>query len=169
MTILLIQHYITFAVETLALNDLRINCNICTHFALCLFRPLMWAAVFVALILAGFVFYALANYHRHIVSTAMNLQTNNAIMVQERSKINDSKVVHVQEEGKETGDGLYLFSELENGILYTYGMLLLISLPKFPSGWSLRVLTGWWWIYCILLVVAYRASMTAILANPTPR
>ncbi|KDR18055.1 glutamate receptor 1 isoform X2 [Zootermopsis nevadensis] len=133
------------------------------------FRPLMWAAVFVALILAGFVFYALANYHIHIVSTAMNLQTNNAIMVQERSKINDSKVIHIQEERNKTGDGLYLFSKLENGILYTYGMLLLISLPKFPSDWSLRVLTGWWWIYCILLVVAYRASMTAILANPTPR
>jgi hypothetical protein len=129
----------------------------------------MWAAVFVTLILVGFVFYALANYHCHILSPAMNLQTNNAIMVQERSKMNDSTAVCVLEEGKETGAGLYLFSELENGILYTYGMLLLISLPKFPSGWSLRVLTGWWWIYCILLVVAYRASMTAILANPTPR
>lgn len=90
-------------------------------------------------------------------------------MVQNRCKINDSKVdLHVQDKAKETG-GLYLFSELENGILYTYGMLLLISLPKFPSGWSLRVLTGWWWMYCILLVVAYRASMTAILANPAPR
>jgi hypothetical protein len=129
----------------------------------------MWAAVFVALILAGFVFYALANYHSHIVSAAINLQTNNVIMVQERSRLNDRKVVHVQEAGKKPDDGLYLFSELENGILYTYGMLLLISLPKFPSGWPLRVLTGWWWIYCILLVVAYRASMTAILANPTPR
>jgi hypothetical protein len=129
----------------------------------------MWAAVLVALILAGFVFYALASYHHHIVSTAVNLQTHDIIMVQGQRKSNNSKMVHAQEERKETGEGLYLFSELENGILYTYGMLLLISLPKFPSGWSLRVLTGWWWIYCILLVVAYRASMTAILANPTPR
>jgi len=130
----------------------------------------MWAAVFVVLILAGFVFYALANYHNHIVSTAINYKTNSIIMVQNRRKINDSKVdIHVQDEAKASGEGLYLFSHLENGILYTYGMLLLISLPKFPSGWSLRVLTGWWWIYCILLVVAYRASMTAILANPTPR
>jgi hypothetical protein len=129
----------------------------------------MWAAVLVALILAGFVFYALASYHHHIVSAAVDFQADNVIMVQGRRKVNDSKMVHVQEERKETGEGLYLFRELENGILYTYGMLLLISLPKFPSGWSLRVLTGWWWMYCILLVVAYRASMTAILANPTPR
>lgn len=128
----------------------------------------MWAAVLVAMILAGFVFYALASYHHHIVST-VDLQTHDIIMLQGRGKVNDSKMVHVQDEGKETGKGLYLFNELENGILYTYGMLLLISLPKLPSGWSLRVLTGWWWIYCILLVVAYRASMTAILTNPTPR
>lgn len=130
----------------------------------------MWAVVFVVLILAGFVFYALANYHSHIVSTAINYKTNSVIMVQNRRKRNDSKVdIHVQDEAKASGEGLYLFSQLENGILYTYGMLLLISLPKFPTGWSLRVLTGWWWIYCILLVVAYRASMTAILANPIPR
>jgi hypothetical protein len=126
----------------------------------------MWAAVLVAMILAGFVFHALASYHHHIVST-VNLQTRDLLMV--HGKVNDSKMLHVQEEGKETGRGLYLFSELANGILYTYGMLLLISLPKLPSGWSLRVLTGWWWIYCILLVVAYRASMTAILTNTTPR
>lgn len=130
----------------------------------------MWAAVLVVLILAGFVFYALANYCNHIVSTAINFKTNNIIKVQNRHKINDSKGdIHFQNEAKEAGEGLYLFSELENGILYTYGMLLLISLPKFPSGWSLRILTGWWWMYCILLVVAYRASMTAILANPAPR
>jgi hypothetical protein len=130
----------------------------------------MWAAVLVVLILAGFVFYALANYHSRIVPTAINHKTSSVIIVQNRHKINDSKVnIHVQDGAKANGEGLYLFSQLENGILYTYGMLLMISLPKFPSGWSLRVLTGWWWIYCILLVVAYRASMTAILANPTPR
>ncbi|XP_050678729.1 uncharacterized protein LOC126974989 [Leptidea sinapis] len=48
-------------------------------------------------------------------------------------------------------------------------MLLVVSLPKLPSGWSIRLLTGWYWLYCILLVVSYRASMTAILANPAPR
>lgn len=48
-------------------------------------------------------------------------------------------------------------------------MLLVVSLPKLPTGWSIRLLTGWYWLYCILLVVSYRASMTAILANPAPR
>lgn len=64
---------------------------------------------------------------------------------------------------------MYLFGEITNSILYTYGMLLVVSLPKLPSGWSIRLLTGWYWLYCILLVVSYRASMTAILANPAPR
>lgn len=65
--------------------------------------------------------------------------------------------------------GLYLFENIENSILYTYGMLVAVSLPKVPSGWAIRILTGWWWIYCLLVVVAYKASMTAILANPDTR
>lgn len=48
-------------------------------------------------------------------------------------------------------------------------MLLVVSLPRFPQKWAVRLLTGWYWIYCILVVVAYRASLTAILANPVPR
>lgn len=48
-------------------------------------------------------------------------------------------------------------------------MLLVVSLPRFPQKWPVRILTGWYWIYCILIVVAYRASLTAILANPVPR
>lgn len=65
--------------------------------------------------------------------------------------------------------GLYLFENIENSILYTYGMLVAVSLPKVPSGWAIRILTGWWWMYCLLVVVAYKASMTAILANPDTR
>lgn len=48
-------------------------------------------------------------------------------------------------------------------------MLLVVSLPRLPQKWAVRILTGWYWIYCILIVVAYRASLTAILANPVPR
>lgn len=47
--------------------------------------------------------------------------------------------------------------------------MLYVSLPRFPQKWAVRILTGWYWIYCILIVVAYRASLTAILANPAPR
>lgn len=48
-------------------------------------------------------------------------------------------------------------------------MLLVVSLPRLPRSWPIRLLTGWYWIYCISIVVAYRASLTAILANPAPR
>ncbi|XP_050079121.1 uncharacterized protein LOC126565964 [Anopheles maculipalpis] len=62
-----------------------------------------------------------------------------------------------------------IFDTFSGCIIYTYSMLLLVSLPRLPSGWPLRVLTGWYWVYCVLVVVAYRASFTAILANPIPR
>lgn len=62
-----------------------------------------------------------------------------------------------------------IFDNFGNCILYTYSMLLVVSLPRLPSSWSIRLLTGWYWIYCILVVVAYRASLTAILANPAQR
>lgn len=48
-------------------------------------------------------------------------------------------------------------------------MVLYVSLPRWPISWPVRLLTGWYWVYCILIVVAYRASLTAILANPAPR
>lgn len=62
-----------------------------------------------------------------------------------------------------------VFESFWNCIFLTYSMLLVVSLPKLPTTWSVRVLTGWYYIYCILVVNAYRASMTAILANPSPR
>uniref|UniRef100_A0A182W7U8 Ionotropic glutamate receptor L-glutamate and glycine-binding domain-containing protein n=1 Tax=Anopheles minimus TaxID=112268 RepID=A0A182W7U8_9DIPT len=62
-----------------------------------------------------------------------------------------------------------IFDTFSGCIMYTYSMLLLVSLPRLPNGWPLRVLTGWYWVYCVLVVVAYRASFTAILANPIPR
>lgn len=48
-------------------------------------------------------------------------------------------------------------------------MMLVVSLPRLPRSWPIRLLTGWYWIYCISITVAYRASLTAILANPVPR
>lgn len=73
----------------------------------------------------------------------------------------------VQEQS--TPIGLYIFERLDNSILYTYGMFMTVSLPKVPTVWSIRMFTGWWWLYCILVSVAYKASMTAILATPAPR
>lgn len=62
-----------------------------------------------------------------------------------------------------------LFDKFSNCIMYTYSMVLVVSLPKLPKHWSIRLLTGWYMIYCLLVVVSYRASLTAILANPSPR
>lgn len=62
-----------------------------------------------------------------------------------------------------------IFDRFSNCALLPYSMLLYVSLPKMPLNWPLRLLTGWYWIYCILLGVTYKASFTAILANPAPR
>lgn len=62
-----------------------------------------------------------------------------------------------------------LFDDFSACIIYSYSMILVVSVPSMPQRWSVRVLTGWWWIYCVLVVTAYRASLTSILANPQPR
>ncbi|KAJ8725946.1 hypothetical protein PYW08_004131 [Mythimna loreyi] len=116
------------------------------------FKLYMWVAVLLVLLITGTIFYGLAKSH-------MNLQEYKKLQRSIKSNFDDN----------EEKPGLYLFGEIVNSILYTYGMLLVVSLPRLPVGWSIRLLTGWYWLYCILLVVSYRASMTAILANPAPR
>ncbi|RZC40131.1 glutamate receptor ionotropic, delta-2, partial [Asbolus verrucosus] len=150
------------------------------------FKPLMWAAVLICLLICGIVFYALARFHENI-NTIKEEKCQNVDIFNKKKKIItlsiypevekfDSNVKYMKmkeqyippkHEGQ--ASGLYQFSEPFNSVLYTYSMLLLVSLPKLPTGWSLRMLTGWYWLYCLLLVVSYRASMTAILARPTPR
>lgn len=62
-----------------------------------------------------------------------------------------------------------MFDDFAACIIYSYSMILVVSIPALPKRWSVRVLTGWWWIYCVLIVTAYRASLTSILANPQPK
>lgn len=81
-----------------------------------------------------------------------------------------SKALKVHEKRPvEEWEGLYLFTDAQNSVLYTYSMLLQVSLPLLPRAWSLRVFIGWWWIFSILITVTYRASMTATLANAIDR
>ncbi|XP_011863478.1 PREDICTED: uncharacterized protein LOC105559642 isoform X2 [Vollenhovia emeryi] len=70
------------------------------------------------------------------------------------------------DEAYDSTSGLYLFTELQNSMLYTYSMLLQVSLPRLPNAWTVRIFIGWWWVYSILAAVAYRASMTATLSRP---
>ncbi|KAM3961306.1 ionotropic receptor 68a [Aphomia sociella] len=125
------------------------------------FKLYMWIAVLLVLLITGIIFYGLARYYMNLqVYKKQNKLGNNRNIVSAEKQEYDSDAKPV---------GLYLFGQIINSILYTYGMLLVVSLPKLPTGWSIRLLTGWYWLYCILLVVSYRASMTAILANPAPR
>lgn len=152
----------------------------------------MWAGVIICLILCVFAFYILARFHIHMTSfkkerikikkrshpdLADELHSKKKkvltlSMYPEVDKL-DPNVKYTLMKGQyqpprnnDEPVGLYQFSQPANSALYTYSMLLLVSLPKLPSGWSLRMLTGWYWLYCLLLVTSYRASMTAILAKP---
>ncbi|XP_072943470.1 glutamate receptor ionotropic, kainate 3-like, partial [Epargyreus clarus] len=122
------------------------------------FKLYLWIAVLLVLLVTGTIFYGMAKYYIHLLDYKNTNRRDNKIAAEKDDPIYDVKPV-----------GLYVFGEIVNSILYTYGMLLVVSLPKLPTGWSIRLLTGWYWLYCILLVVSYRASMTAILANPAPR
>lgn len=106
----------------------------------------MWTGVLISMAIIGIIFFLFSNFYTVIRS-------------------------HKSSAARKTDDiqAKDFFDLLPNCILYTYSMLLLVSLPRLPLRWSVRVLTGWWWIYCLLVVVAYRASLTSILANPQPR
>lgn len=149
-------------------------------------RPAMWAAVLVCLFICGAVFFSLARFHEAISrvqkqkSKILQIHTKRKQIItlslcpeieklDSNVKYTKMKEQYIPPKFEGQAIGLYQFSEAFNSVLYTYSMLLLVSLPKLPTGWSLRMLTGWYWLYSLLLVVAYRASMTAILARPTPR
>ncbi|KAG8222399.1 hypothetical protein J437_LFUL003020 [Ladona fulva] len=68
-----------------------------------------------------------------------------------------------------TRKSAYPFANLDDAILYSWGMLLQVPPPTLPLSWPLRFLSGCWWIFCLLAAVAYRSSMTAVLSSPPPR
>lgn len=132
----------------------------------------MWLGVMLTLAVSSLVFYILANFHKHYENGTINIIPRCIFgkklkFWQKKNKMSSKSLpMNVK---REITLGLYLFDGIGNSLINAYSMLLLVSLPKVPSGWSLRMLTGWWWLYCILVTVAYRASMTAILANPAQR
>lgn len=127
------------------------------------FSGSMWAGVLTSLFSVGFIFYGVSFIYRRLHGPLMmgvsDVSSVKSISDQGRKKVSKGTPSVAPD----------MFDHLSNCIIYTYSMLLYVSLPKFPLTWSLRILTGWYWIYCILIVVAYRASMTAILSNPFPR
>ncbi|XP_015174946.1 PREDICTED: uncharacterized protein LOC107065607 [Polistes dominula] len=125
------------------------------------FKLYTWIAVLFTLLLAGGIIHLFSlSYQKHIIickdAKGQLVKTN------ELNEIENSRIKRMTKD-------IYLFTEAQNSMLYTYSMLLLVSLPRLPNPWALRVLIGWWWIYSILVVVVYRASMTATLANPVAK
>lgn len=128
------------------------------------FNKGMWCGVSITLICVGFIFFGLSRFHKdmqhkrniiQVIESHKCLRMMNSFAI--KPKIIRTKIVKD------------IFDEISGCILYTYSMLLVVSLPRLPRSWSIRLLTGWYLIYCLLVVVSYRASLTAILANPAPR
>lgn len=143
----------------------------------------MWSTVLICLFICILVFFSLARFHESLKASKNMKTPSNDVTTSKKRQIKFvirpgisyyEKYTLLKEQYQvpknENGPiGLYQFSEPANSSLYTYSMLLLVSLPKLPTGWSLRILTGWYWLYCLLVVTSYRASLTAILARPTPK
>ncbi|CAH1402456.1 unnamed protein product [Nezara viridula] len=136
------------------------------------FKKFMWIGVMLTLAVSSLVFYVLANFHKHYENGRTNIIPKcifgKTLRIWPKKNKLSPKLLPLNVK-REIPPGLYLFDGIGSSLINAYSMLLLVSLPKMPSGWSLRMLTGWWWLYCILVTVAYRASMTAILANPAQR
>lgn len=150
---------------------------------LSLFSGSMWAGVLLSLFIVGTVFYIISCSHalllhrrschtprifnwsewrsKGLLRPSRSFDTQLFRDVQFRRYLGQLKSLKL----KNTD----LFDDYSNCLLLTYSMLMYVSLPRLPRTWSLRVLTGWYWLYCILLTVIYRASLTAILANPAER
>lgn len=156
------------------------------------FSATMWAGVLTALLAVGAIFYALGQVNlrlrrqeagqiRRLIAAQGLPRPQRAkrlcvykMRVVPRAGVSRRHLVTIRYRvrPKEECAGLVdldIFDSFGNCLLYTYSMLMVVSLPRLPRSWSLRMLTGWYWTYCILVVVAYRASLTAILANPAPR
>lgn len=127
----------------------------------------MWGGVLASLLSVGFVFYGLGKFHRYLQSRNRGKRKKFSRFWSKKNR--KSETPKSSQPKKQAINSKDIFDDFSNCIMYTYSMLLLVSLPRLPRGWSIRILTGWYWIYCLLVAVSYRASMTAILANPISR
>ncbi|KAK0174937.1 hypothetical protein PV327_010640 [Microctonus hyperodae] len=137
------------------------------------FKLYTWIAVILLFLVAAYIlnrfslFYQkqIMPFKRNTFIKGADIQISNvAITILKRTE-NLQKQNNINEQLK----SLQLFTDVKNSMLYTYGMLLQVSLPRLPKAWALRLFIGWWWLYSILITVAYRASMTASLANPVAK
>ncbi|CAD7078939.1 unnamed protein product [Hermetia illucens] len=130
----------------------------------------MWTGVLVSLFFAGAVFYAISCIHRSIIYGKPIM--NPLAVFRIGRKFHCENTERPSERNVEQQRHNYrsdIFDTFSNCLLLTYSMQLQVALPRMPHDWPLRLVTGWYWTYCIQVVVIYRASLTAILANPSPR
>ncbi|XP_011698467.1 PREDICTED: probable glutamate receptor isoform X2 [Wasmannia auropunctata] len=111
------------------------------------FRLNTWIALLCTLLLAGGAFHVFALLYQKYIDPCVSVKYN---------EVTDY----------DSMKGLYLFTQFQNSMLYTYSMLLQVSLPRLPNALTVQIFIGWWWIYSILASVTYRASMTATLSHP---
>ncbi|EDV39321.2 uncharacterized protein Dana_GF24559 [Drosophila ananassae] len=140
------------------------------------FSGAMWTGVLLSLFIVGTVFYAISYLNAILTKSGSTgffrwFRRNREIPMDPNIFRRVSFRIAISRYRPVKGSHSFrdIFDDYSNCILLTYSMLLYVALPRMPRNWPLRVLTGWYWIYCILLVATYRASFTAILANPAAR
>ncbi|XP_030371987.1 uncharacterized protein LOC115622230 [Scaptodrosophila lebanonensis] len=143
------------------------------------FSAEMWAGVMLSLFVVGTIFYIISYLHSSIMDPEEStkaattffgcLRKRRKSFFDERQFRSVSFRIALTRRRSKLVMPRDIFDNYASCILLTYSMLLYVSLPRMPYNWPLRVLTGWYWLYCLLLVAIYRASFTAILANPVAR
>ncbi|XP_075153952.1 ionotropic receptor 68a isoform X2 [Haematobia irritans] len=145
------------------------------------FSGSMWTGVLLSLFLVGMIFYLLSFAHAFLMGKKSSKFNSKTFFVLLRKRKSTGNLTYWNQQFQDVKFRRYLnqmtvanrnediFDNFPNCILFTYSMLMYVGLPKEPRNWPLRVLTGWYWLYCILIASSYRASFTAILANPAPK
>lgn len=123
----------------------------------------VWIGVSVSVFSVGLAFHLLAVFYKDNLSTYGKSSRIFTLYKTDKNIMQHNKKYNAEMTGME------LFTDAVNSFLYTFSMLVQVSLPRIPRPWSLRVLIGFWWTFSLLVAFSYRASLTAALAQPVAK
>lgn len=108
------------------------------------FSTAMWACVLFFLFCVGTLFYVFEHVNAWIHRSKSKCDSN-----QSQPKViflnhNTKSFLQTKRPKKKKYQGKDIFDSFGDCILLTYSMLLVVSLPRLPRSWPIRLLTGWY-------------------------
>jgi len=59
-----------------------------------------------------------------------------------------------------------IFSQWDSTIFTSFSIMTQVALHLWPKFWPVRMLIGWYWLFCLLITLAYRGAMVSFLTIP---